>query len=94
MTYIDHDRIARAREVTFQAGYPLRDRYGYAAADKDVLHLLQIVAEEQDDAAAGERIGIANALGNIQIAMAHDIPADEEYESGIIRALRSLSPVP
>jgi hypothetical protein len=34
--YETHRRVAVARELTFAAGCPLRDRYGFAAAGKDV----------------------------------------------------------
>lgn len=94
MSLTDHDRVCRARELTAGAGYPLRDRYGFAARDSDVMQLIKIVTEEPDDAMAGERIGIANALEEIQIAMAPDTPADEEYELGIVRALRALPALP
>jgi hypothetical protein len=86
----DNHRIALARELTFAAGCPLRDRYGFAARDADVLFIVNAVFGEPDDAKAGEAIGCANALGDIEIAMDYEAPADEEYEQAVIRALRPL----
>lgn len=86
---MDH-RVAVARELTYAAGCPLRDRYGFAASYEHVEAVLAIVFSEPDDAKAGDLIGMANFTGDIQIAMANDIPANEEYEQAIIAALRPL----
>lgn len=83
-------RIALAREMTAAAGYPLRDRYGFAARDADVLFIVGAVFTEEDDAAAGDLICRANARHAIEIAQACDVIAGEEYEQGIIAALRPL----
>ena len=90
-TYEDHHRIALARELTFAAGCPLRDRYGFAASDEDVLFVVDAIFREPDDAKAGDAIGTANALGDIEIAMDYDMPADEKFEQKVIAALRPLA---
>jgi hypothetical protein len=89
--YEDRHRIAVARELTYAADCPLRDRYGFAASDEDVLFVVNAVFREPDDAKAGDLIGIANATGVIEIAREYDLPADEDYEQAIIRALRPLA---
>ncbi len=86
----EHNAVSQARELTFAAGCPLRDRYGYTARDKDVLKILEILKEWNKDEEAGLQIGLANAVGEIEIAMQPDIPADEEYELAIVAALRGL----
>ena len=89
--YEDRHRIAVARELTAAAGFPLRDRYGFAASDEDVLAVVNIVFREPDDAKAGDAIGMANGLHEIEIAEGYDAPASEAYEQGIIAALRPLA---
>jgi hypothetical protein len=89
-TYEDNHRVALARELTFAAGCPLRDRYGFAASHEDVLFVVNAVFREPDDAKCGDLIGTANALGDIEIAMDYDMPADEEFEQKVIAALRPL----
>lgn len=89
--YEDDHRVAVARELTYAAGCPLRDRYGFAASYEDVLFVVRAVFAEPDDKKAGDAIGIGNALGDIEIAMANDTPASEEYERRIIAALRPLA---
>jgi hypothetical protein len=89
--YEDGHRIAQARELTFAAGCPLRDRYGFAASDEDVLAIVRIVFAEPDDAKAGAGIGSANALHEIEIAEGYDTVASEAYEQLIIAALRPLA---
>jgi len=89
--YEDGHRVAVARELTAAAGVPLRDRYGFAASDQDVLNVVRIVFREPDDPKAGELIGLGNALGEHEIAMGYDEPTDEEYELAIVRALRPLA---
>jgi NTP pyrophosphatase (non-canonical NTP hydrolase) len=85
-----HHRRALAREMTAAAGYPLRDRYGYAARDADVDWLLCQLLEEPDDKAAAEAIGSGNTTGRIELARAPEEAADQEYELGIVSALRPL----
>jgi hypothetical protein len=89
--YEDDHRVALARELTYEAGFPLRDRYGFAASHETVLYVVQQVFAHPADDAAVEAIGVANALGDIQIARGYDMPTDEEYELGIVRALRPLA---
>jgi len=88
LTLQEYNSIACAREITFAAGCPLRDRYGFAARDEHVLKVLQIISEWEDDKEAADQIGLANAVEEIEIAMGADEPADEEYELAIVRALR------
>lgn len=90
MNLEDHHRVAVARELTAAAGFPLRDRYGFAARDEDVLAVVRFVFREPDDRKAGDLIGLANARHEIEIAGGYDMPADERYEQGIISALRPL----
>lgn len=90
MTLLERHQIALAREACALAGVPLRGRYGYAASDEHVLALWNIVAEEKDDERAVNGIGIANALGDIEIAREIDTPSDEEYEHKIVSALREV----
>ena len=83
-------RIALARELTYAAGCPLRDRYGFAASDADVLFVINAVFREPDDIRARRLIGAANG-DQIELAMACDTITDEEYEMSIVRALRPLA---
>jgi hypothetical protein len=85
-----HHRDALARELTYAADVPLRDRYGFAASGFTVARVVEIVASEPDDAKASEGIGLANALGDIQLADGYDTPIDEDYERAIVAALRPL----
>jgi hypothetical protein len=84
-------RIALARELTAAAGYPLRDRYGYAARDEDVLFVVEAVFRHPVDADASRAIGTANALGEIELAEEYDVPLSEASELRIIAALRPLT---
>jgi hypothetical protein len=90
MKYEDNHRVALARELTYAAGVPLRDRYGFAASHEDVLSVVNIVFREPDDKEAADAIGLGNALNEHEIAMGYDEPTDEEYETKIVRALRPL----
>jgi hypothetical protein len=83
-------RVALARELTYAAGCPLRDRYGFAAADQDVLFVVDAVFRAPDDARARFVIGSANG-DQIELAMACDTITDEAYELAIVRALRPLA---
>lgn len=89
--YENRHRVAAARELTYAAGCPLRDRYGFAASDDSVLAVVRFVFAEPDDAKCGDLIGAANATGDIEIAEGYDLPASEEYEQKIIAALRPLA---
>lgn len=84
-------QIACARELTYAAGVPLRDRYGYAARDQHIIIVLQAIHDHADDKEAGDAIGLANALGEVQLADGYDIPIDELYERRIVAALRPLT---
>lgn len=90
MSYEDHHRIALARELTAAADFPLRDRYGFAASDEAVLFAVNTVFAEPDDAKAADTIGMASAMGDIELAAGYDTPTDEEYERGIVAALRPM----
>jgi hypothetical protein len=90
-TYEDHHRIALARELTYAAGFPLRDRYGFAASDKAVLHAVNAVFAHPDDKVAADAIGMAVMTSDIQLASGCDMPTDEEYELGIVAALRPMA---
>ena len=83
-------RLALAYELTAAADVPLRDRYGFAAREEDVLSVLAILTRLPDDAEAANAIGLANALGEIQLADGYDTPIDEDYERAIVAALRPL----
>ena len=83
-------RVAVARELTYAAGCPLRDRYGFAAADQDVLFVVDAVFREPDDARARFLIGSANG-DRIELAMPGGTITDEAYELAIVRALRALA---
>ena len=83
-------RVALARELTYAAGCPLRDRYGFAASDHDVLFVVNAVFREPDDARARFLIGAANG-NQIELAMACDTITDEAYELAVVRALRPLA---
>lgn len=88
--YEDAHRIALARELTYAAGVPLRDRYGFAASAESVLFIVNACFRIPDDEAAVMEIGGANALGDIEIAEGYDTPTDEDYERQIVVALRPL----
>ncbi len=88
--YEDNHCVALARELAAAAVVPLRDRYGFAASHEDVLAVVRIVFREPDDHKAGDLIGLGNAMGEHEIAMGNDLPADEAYELAIVRALRPL----
>ena len=90
LDYEASHRVALARELTYAAGCPLRDRYGFAAADQDVLFVVDAVFREPDDAKARFVIGSANG-DQIELAMACDTITDEAYELAIVRALRPLA---
>lgn len=81
--------VAQAREHAASAGFPLQDRYGYPARHDAVMFILDTLRAERDDLTAGDIIGMANLTGEIQVAES-DAPASEEYEQGIITALRPL----
>lgn len=85
----DRHRVALARELTYAAGVPLRDRYGFAASDEDVQLVVETVFAFPGDEAA-DAIGTANMLGTIELAAGSDTPIDEEYERRIVAALRPL----
>ena len=85
----DRHRIAVARELTYAAGVPLRDSYGFAASDETVLGIVAAVATHPDDQAAVDEIGAANAVGEIEV-YAGGSPTDEEYELRVVAALRPL----
>lgn len=89
LTLEDRHRVALARELTAAAGVPLRDRYGFAARDEDVLHVVKLVAANPGDGAAVMAIGTGNVLGEIEIAEDCE-PTSEEYELRIVAALRPL----
>ncbi len=92
--YEDQHRIALARELTYAAECPLRDRYGFAVGDDVVLAIVNIVFAEPDDAKAADQIGMASLLTELgdcgHIAMGYDTPTDEAYERAIVAALRPL----
>lgn len=90
MSYEDGHRIALARELTAAAGFPLRDRYGYAASDKSVLFAVNAVFAQPDDAKAADDVGCGNFIGECELASGYDMPTDEEYERGIVAALRPM----
>lgn len=87
----DRHRVALARELTYAAGVPLRDRYGFAAPDEDVLVVVAAVFANPDNHAAANAIGAANMRGDVELAMGSDSPIDEEYERRIVEALRPLA---
>ena len=89
-SYEQHHRRALARELTAAAGFPLRDRYGFAASDESVDVVLAAVFGQPDDAKAAEQIGLASAIGDAELASEYDMPTTEEYEAGIVAALRPL----
>lgn len=89
--YEDDHRIALARELTYEAGVPLRDRYGFAASRKTVLGVVEAVFAHPDDGAAVMAIGAANFAHDIELAEGYDMPTSEEYEHRIVRALRPLT---
>lgn len=85
----DHHRIALARELTYAAGCPPRDRWGWASSDADVLAIVRFVAAHPGAEAVAAAIGTANALGDIEIGQDRE-PADDQYERRIVTALRPL----
>jgi hypothetical protein len=89
--YEDNHCIALARELTYAADVPLRDRYGFASGNDDVLALLAIVFREPDDAKAAIALGLAPYVDNeCCFAEGYDTPASDEYIEGIVRAVRPL----
>lgn len=91
LSYEDQHRAALARELTFAAGVPLRDRYGFAASDETVLFVLNAVFTHPAGRSAVNAIGAANAVGDIELAEGSDTPTSEEYEARIVAALRPLA---
>lgn len=89
--YENNHRIALARELTAAAGCPLRDRYGFAARDEDVLFVVEAVFRHPVDADASQEIFRANMSHEIELAEEHDVPLSEESELRIIAALRPLT---
>lgn len=87
----DRHRIALARELTAAAGCPLRDRYGFAARDEDVLFVVNAVFRNPVDADASREIFQANMSHEIELAEEHDTPLSEEAELRVIAALRPLT---
>ena len=85
-----HHLIAVARELCYAAGHPLRDRYGYAASDESVLKVVETLFDCPEDADAAQQIGIANVMGEIELAQGYDTMTSEEYELGIAAAVRPL----
>lgn len=86
---VKDQRAQEALDVTDAAGFPMRDRYGFIRED-DVLFVLRAMTLwPDDDEKVGEAIGLANLSNLIQIAE-NDAPCSEEYEQGIIAALRPL----
>jgi hypothetical protein len=85
-----HHIDALAREAAARNGVPLRDRYGFAAAPKDVAEALRIVRAEPDDDKAAQQIGMANALGDVQFCAGYDTPLDEDDERDLVAALRPI----
>lgn len=77
-----------ARQVTDAAGFPLRDRWGYPAPDSDVQFVMDVVATNPTDDGAINAILDGFIAGSHALAGGYDEPTDEEYERGIIRALR------
>lgn len=71
----DRHAVATARELTYAAGVPLRDRYGFAAPDDDVL---------------ANAIGAANMVGTVELADGYDTPIDEAYERRVVAAVRPV----
>jgi hypothetical protein len=91
LTLENRHRVALARELTAAAGCPLRDRYGFAAYDHDIVTVVSAVFAHPDDENAVSAIGAANAVGEIELAMGSDTPTDEAYERRIVAALRPLA---
>jgi hypothetical protein len=87
--YEQNHYIAWARELTYAAGFQLRDRYGFCASDETVLYVINSALENGLLEAVTD-IGCANALGDIQICRGYDLPTDEEYETGAVTALGPL----
>lgn len=82
--------IAVARELTYAAGVPLRDRYGYAASEDTVLYLVESCFSNPDDEVAAMDIGAANAVGNVEYAAGYDTLPDEGFDLRVVQALRPL----
>jgi hypothetical protein len=91
ITLEDQHRLALARELTYAAGVPLRDRYGFAASDEDVQRVVAAVFAHPDDQVAADEIGAANMIGDIELADGYDTPIDEDCERRIVAALRPLA---
>lgn len=89
-THENQHRVALARELTYSSGYPLRDRWGYAASNDTVLFCVLAVFANPIDKSAVDAIGVANIMGEIQLACDYDTPTGEEYELGIVQAIRPL----
>ena len=85
-----HHCIAVARELTYAAGVPLRDRYGYAASDDTVLYLVESCFSNPDDEVCAVDFGAANAVGNVEYADGYDTLPDEDFDLRVVRALRPL----
>jgi len=77
--------VVLTRELADAAGVPLPDRYGYAASDAVVVHaVVGICVAQPDDGKAVDEIGMANFVGDINLAMRYDTPTDEKYEQRIV----------
>lgn len=82
--------VARAREEAFAGGLPLRNRWGFAASDRDVGEVLRLLMVYPDDTEAALQIGLANCIGDIQLCHGHDNPLDEDEERKLVDLLRPL----
>lgn len=88
--------IDEARAACEAAGFPLRDRYGMPAPDAWVAFVIRAVTDaEALDVSPDRRlemaateIGLGFVLGFHGLAGGIDTPTDEEYEMGIVTALR------
>ena len=88
----DHEtthRIACARELTYAAGVPLRDRYGFAASEESVRLVVELCFSEDPDSVVADAIGFANFVGDVELADG-DVATDEDYDRRIVSALRPL----
>jgi hypothetical protein len=88
--YENDHRIALARELTYAAGVPLRDRYGFAASDEAVLFAVNACFTHAGDEEAADAIGLAVFAGDVALASGYDMATDEVYERAIVAALRPL----